>query len=108
MEDCMSDDSATAAEVLGWIQECISNPDVTLRTTDAMVSADPGAQKGYMVHFSRFLAYGQQALGRSESARTHSDEPSIYARSRWRSIHSHEAQKTPRTSMRRCTSRKSS
>lgn len=71
----MSDERATAAEVNDWVQECLSNPDVLLRTTDAMVSADPDALKGYMVHASRFLAYGRQALTQSESALAQGNDP---------------------------------
>lgn len=70
----MSDDSASGAEILGWIEMCLSNPDVTLRTADAMVSADSDADRGYMVHASRFLAYGQQALTLGEGAGAHHDE----------------------------------
>jgi hypothetical protein len=60
----MSD--ASSEDILGWVEKCVANPEVALATAQRMIEADPGAEKQYLVHASRFLALGRLALIRAE------------------------------------------
>jgi hypothetical protein len=60
----MSD--ASAQEILDWVEKCVANPDAALTAADGMVEQDPSAENGYLVHASRFLAFGRLALDRAE------------------------------------------
>jgi hypothetical protein len=54
-------------DFLDWIEKCVANPEVAIRTADRMVEEDSDTANGFFVRASRFLAFGKLALDRIES-----------------------------------------
>lgn len=58
--------AASAEQIFDWVEKCIANPEIALKTAQSMVEDDPAAENEHLVHATRFLAFGRLALDRAE------------------------------------------